>query len=131
VNAREYHQAILQVIGDATFVLGTDISVSEIDVNVCYVRGTLFLPNDCELHIAEYVITFPSLHRPKYRYHLQKSDGSLLARWDNVPHYPRLDTYPDHHHDETGNAHPSPAMDIPSILEAIIPSFLAGTEHHS
>ena len=44
---------------------------SEIDVNQCYLRGTLTLSNGYQLHIAEYVITDPSIVRTKYRYHLQ------------------------------------------------------------
>lgn len=121
MNAGEYYQNILQVIGETSFALGTDISFNEIDINVCYIRGTLILPNECELHIAEYVITAPSLDRPKYRYHLQKTDGSLLARRDNVPHFPSLDTYPDHRHDETGSPYSSPPMDVKAVLESIVP----------
>ena len=121
MNAREYYQDILQIINDTPFILGTDFSFNEIDVNVCYLRGTLILPNKCELHIAEYVITSPPFERPKYRYHLQKSDGVLLARWDNVPHYPSLDTYPDLRHDESGNPHSSPPMEVTTVLESIVP----------
>jgi hypothetical protein len=33
-----------------------------------------------------------------YRYHYQKPDGSVIFRYDNTPHYPHVDTYPDHKH---------------------------------
>ena len=35
----------------------------------------------------------------KYRYHLQTGSGKLIKRWDNAPHHPEIDTFPDHLHD--------------------------------
>jgi hypothetical protein len=35
----------------------------------------------------------------KYRYHWQTGSGKLIKRWDNAPHYPEIDTFPDHLHD--------------------------------
>lgn len=121
MNARQYYQGVLQAVDDAPMVLSTNFSFDEIDVDVCYIRGTLMLPNDCELHIAEYVITSPSIERPKYRYHLQKKDGSLLARWDNAPHHPQLATFPDHRHDATGAAYESTPVDIAGVLDLLAP----------
>jgi hypothetical protein len=34
-----------------------------------------------------------------YRYHYQNPDGSIIFRYDNTPHHPDVDTYPDHKHD--------------------------------
>lgn len=33
-----------------------------------------------------------------YRYHYQRPDGSVIFRYDNTPHYPDVNTYPDHKH---------------------------------
>jgi hypothetical protein len=35
----------------------------------------------------------------KYRYHWQAGSGKLIKRWDNAPHHPEIDTFPDHLHD--------------------------------
>jgi hypothetical protein len=35
----------------------------------------------------------------KYRYHWQDGKGHLLKRWDNAPHHPTIETFPDHLHD--------------------------------
>ena len=35
----------------------------------------------------------------KYRYHWQDKHGHLLKRWDNAPHHPEIETFPDHLHD--------------------------------
>ena len=33
-----------------------------------------------------------------YRIHVQRSDGTLLFRYDNARHHPELDTFPHHKH---------------------------------
>ena len=35
----------------------------------------------------------------KYRYHWQTGSGKLIKRWDNAPHHPEINTFPDHLHD--------------------------------
>ncbi len=37
----------------------------------------------------------------KYRHHWQDKHGHLLKRWDNAPHHPEIETFPDHLHDGT------------------------------
>ncbi len=33
-----------------------------------------------------------------YSYHYQKSDNSLVFRYDNAPHHPEIETHPHHKH---------------------------------
>lgn len=35
----------------------------------------------------------------KYAFHWQKADEAWLLRWDNVPHFPKLISFPHHKHD--------------------------------
>ena len=35
----------------------------------------------------------------KYRFHWQHESGKLFKRWDNAPHHPEIETFPDHLHD--------------------------------
>ena len=44
-----------------------------------------------------------SLEVTKYRHHWQDSTGKLIKRWDNAPHHPEVDTFPDHLHDGIEN----------------------------
>lgn len=44
-----------------------------------------------------------SVEVTKYRHHWQDSTGQLIKRWDNAPHHPEVDTFPDHLHDGTEN----------------------------
>lgn len=44
-----------------------------------------------------------SLEVTKYRHHWQASTGKLIKRWDNAPHHPEIDTFPDHLHEGAEN----------------------------
>ena len=35
----------------------------------------------------------------KYAFHWQQTDATWLMRWDNVPHFPKLASFPHHRHD--------------------------------
>lgn len=120
MNAREYYLNLQSVIHTASHVQSSDVRFEEIDSHECYIKGVLVLINGFELHIAEYVITEPTLMRLKYRYHLQTADGQLISRWDNVPHHPSLSTFPDHRHDYQNLVHPSPQMNIADVLNVAL-----------
>ena len=121
MNAREYHRTVQAAISEAPHVIASDVSFDEIDVNECYIRGVLTLVGGFELHLAEYVVTEPDLQRLKYRYHLQRANGTMLARWDNVPHHHDVTTFPDHRHNASGSVHPSPPTDVFQLLTAVVP----------
>jgi hypothetical protein len=119
LNARDYYLNLQRVIHAKPHVLQSDMRFEEIDTNECYVRGVLKLINDLELHIAEYIITAPTLTRPKYRYHLQTSDGEMVSRWDNAAHHSDVPSFPHHRHDSDG-VHPSSPMTIPKVLDNLL-----------
>lgn len=122
MNARAYYRSVQDAIHTATpFIVASKMTFNEIDVNECYIRGSLTFINGYELHIAEYTITHPTINRQKYRYHFQKADGLLVSRWDNVPHHRHISTFPDHRHDSQNEVHPSQPMDIEKALKEIIP----------
>ena len=53
-----------------------------------------------------------------YSFHWQKSDGELICRWDDAPHYPDLETFPFHKH-EGENLLPSLPMNLDTVLEIV------------
>jgi hypothetical protein len=57
-------------------------------------------------------------HRQAYSYHYQKEDGTLVFRYDNSPHYPRLASFPDHKHIESSVIESS-APDLIEVLKEI------------
>jgi hypothetical protein len=126
VNARDYYLNLQKAVHDTPFVLRSDLRFEEVDEHECYVKGALLLIGDFQLHIGEYVLTSPFVRRLKYRYHLQALNGQLISRWDNAEHHRRMSTFPHHRHDGQGVVHPSSPMDIPAILDAILPYILPG-----
>ncbi len=98
MKTREYYASVQKSILAAPHVIQSDISFDEISEEECYIRGILTLTGGYELHIAEYVVTEPEFKRLKYRFHLQSSEDKMLARWDNAPHHPEVETHPDHLH---------------------------------
>ena len=54
----------------------------------------------------------------KYRYHYQRADGTLVFRYDNVPHHPEVFTFPDHIHIE-GRVEATEPPDLSQVLRRI------------
>ena len=50
-----------------------------------------------------------------YRYHFQDSNNNVVFRYDNTPHFQKLDTYPHHKHTLDGVV----AVDQPTIFAVI------------
>lgn len=63
-----------------------------------YLNAKLFLRDGTELFVIEYIVLDKEVKRLKYKYHWQDNRGDMIARWDNVPHHPELDTFPNHKH---------------------------------
>lgn len=119
MKAREYYATFQAAILAAPHVIQSDVAFDEVAESECYIRGTLTIIGGYELHLAEYVVTEPQISRLKYRYHLQTPDNQLLARWDNAPHHPEVETHPYHLHTEKG-VKASAAMDLESVLTAAL-----------
>lgn len=48
--------------------------------------------------MREFVNVEIDINRYTYAYHYQRSDGSLLFRYDNSAHFPNLPNFPHHKH---------------------------------
>lgn len=68
------------------------------------------------------------LRKVEYVYHYQAQDGSLIFRYDNVPHHLHLPNYPHHKHIRAGAeerveaAQPPQLTDVLREIEAILAS---------
>lgn len=57
----------------------------------------------------------------KYRFHWQDKEGKLIKRWDNAPHHPEIDTFPDHLHERADdNVFPHEKMSGLEVLSTVI-----------
>jgi len=64
-----------------------------------YIRARLNLADGSYLEFAEYVqVVDETIQVVTYSYHWAAKDESLMRRWDNTPHFPRLPNFPHHIH---------------------------------
>ncbi len=62
-------------------------------------RIRLRFPDNSLLEISEAIHIVEGMFKwLSYRYHYQRPDGSIIFRYDNTPHHPDVDTYPEHKH---------------------------------
>jgi hypothetical protein len=74
------------------------------------------------LEFSEYVQRSPDgqIDVVTYSYHWADTDGNLIRRWDNTPHFPDLPGFPHHIHDgSTGSVTRGKPVSIFLILEEI------------
>ncbi len=125
MKAREYFEHLQKRLLRCPLVLSFSLEYQEIDLYECYIKGTLLLLKGYTLQIAEYAVTSPTVERLKYRYHVQKPDGTQLCRWDNAAHHPHLPTFPHHKHDEHNVVEASEPMDLEKVLEVLSTSLIS------
>lgn len=62
-----------------------------------YVRARF--PDASQLQVVEkLVVERFTILKVRYAYHYQRANGELVFRYDNVPHYPDIKTFPHHKH---------------------------------
>jgi len=85
-----------------------------------FIRGKISLFNDTILEFTESI----SPGWLRYRYQYMRKDGSLIFRYDNVPHHPNMATFPHHKHYSDRVIENEPA-DLRRVIEEIIELFAA------
>jgi len=63
-------------------------------LGVLFVDGKIAFFNDTVLEFTQSITP----DRQRYRYQYMHTDGSLIFRYDNVPHHRQLATFPHHKH---------------------------------
>jgi hypothetical protein len=87
-----------------------------------HIRARVTVADGSLLEFSEYVARDPNdeLQVLVYSYHWESQEGVLITRWDNTPHFPRLNGFPNHIHDgHTNNVLPGQPMDICAVLDHI------------
>jgi len=52
----------------------------------------------------------------KYRFHMQREDGSILWRLDNAPHHSEVGTHPHHEHGPSGEVRAGADVSLEDLL---------------
>lgn len=89
---------------------GVDISTGNL-----FVKGSMTFFNGTILDFTESV----SPEKLKYRYQYMTADSMLIFRYDNVPHFRKMSTFPYHKHlpDRVVESHP---VTLRQVIEEIV-----------
>ncbi len=94
-----YFSNIENVLNNCGFIERIEISKQIINDTFGIFNGKVFFHNGI-LDFLE-VVRISEYNEPikkKYKYHFRKNDDSIIFRYDNMPHYPHLSTFPHHKH---------------------------------
>ncbi len=105
---------IVTALRNSAIVVDVDVLDLIDEDSVKLIKIKAILKKNCELYVTELHTT----GYQKYSYHCQKSDGELIVRWDNKPHWKEMPTYPHHKH-EGAQVVPSHRVTISDVLAAI------------
>lgn len=115
-----YFKEIQDIIAKSKIVASTDIEYVKVLDHEGYMRGTLTFIDGSELRLLEY--TSISHRQPtvlRYRFQWQTAE-EFIARWNNAPHHPEVETFPYHKHVKgEGRPKPSRATNLISVLKEI------------
>ena len=94
-----------------------DINAYEYAENQLRIKIELRFTDESKLIIKDYKF---SNNKRKYSYHWMDNKGKLKIRWDNVPHWNAVSTFPHHKHVKNAdNILYSTETDIDSVLDYI------------
>jgi hypothetical protein len=116
----DYFQRIEALITSAGIVRFFNITYDKRSTAIGFIRGSVYFLDGSLLHLREFVDVEYGSERYMYAYHYQRSDGTLVFRYDNTPHFSHLPTFPLHKH-EGSAAHVVAAgpVDLETVLAEI------------
>jgi len=87
-----------EIISDP-LVIFTDLYRFYTSRETGYVKGEITFIDGSFLVVFQHVrVEEEKLTVTDYRYHYMAAENKLIFRYDNAPHYPRMDTFPHHKH---------------------------------
>ena len=116
----DYFQRIEALIISAGIVRFFNITYDKRSTSIGFIRGSIYFLDGSLLHLREFVDVEYDSERYMYAYHYQRSDGTLVFRYDNTPHFSHLPTLAHHKH-EGSEAHVVAAgpVDLETVLAEI------------
>lgn len=120
-NFPDYARTIEEVLaspiatGEATL---TDLQIDQRSSLRGFITGRLEFNDGSELHFREFLDVSRDEPRLMYAYHYQGANKTLIFRYDNAAHRPKL-PQPEHKHSET-DINISPAPTLAQIIDEIL-----------
>jgi hypothetical protein len=116
----DYFRQIATLIATVGIVHSSSITYDKRSTSIGFIRGDIYFLDGSQLHLREFVNVERSTERYMYAYHYQRSDGTLVFRYDNTPHFPALPTFPHHKHEASeANVVAASPPDLQSVLAEV------------
>lgn len=114
----EYLKWIDKLLSDSPFVY--EVKTQHEDrKEVWFLRVNVYFIDNSLLHFRELVVGQERFFKKTYSYHYQREDETMVFRYDNAPHYPKLPSAPHHKHVGENNVIAANAPDLESVLKEI------------
>ena len=121
MNPVEYLSAIKSLLLNSPLIARHQIVREYEGLQKSYIRARLTLTDDSVLEFSEY-IELGAKNQFKitdYSFQWMGKDGNQIRRWDNTPHFPKLEDFPHHIHVNANDVISSQPMDIFGVLNEI------------
>jgi hypothetical protein len=96
-----YLQDLLDMVATAPDVATSDIALDKRGPQAGLIRGDIYFLDGSLLHFRELIDLESSPSRLMYSYHYQRTDTSLVFRYDDTSHHPEIATFPHHKHEQS------------------------------
>ena len=111
-------EQILAILSASPFVYEPVIEVDDRD-EVWFLRADIHFIDNSLLHFRELFVKQGNPIKKTYTYHYQQADGTMVFRYDNAPHFPKLPTAPHHKHVGENDVITADSPDLESVLKEI------------
>ncbi|MBI3170286.1 MAG: hypothetical protein HYZ22_17515 [Chloroflexi bacterium] len=123
----QYFQSMLDLLAALPFVESSNVNLEKRGDLAGFIRGEVeFRDGSSLLFFRELIdLRFP-LQKVMYAYHYQKSDGTLIFRYDNTAHHSSVSTFPIHKHLMGGDVTSSEIPSLEQVMREIEELILRG-----
>ncbi|MCC6298564.1 MAG: hypothetical protein IT314_04655 [Anaerolineales bacterium] len=100
MNVGEYFESVKDRILTDSFVVDFKILKYVNRSNNGYLRARIVFSDNSQLEFSEFIEqnTEGTIQLVTYSYHWADENNTLIRRWDNAPHFPKLKNAPHHIH---------------------------------
>lgn len=112
----QYFQSLLDLLASLPFVESPAVNLEKRGELVGFIRGEVVFNDNSVLYFRELMDLRLPLQKVMYAYHYQRSNGSLVFRYDNTAHHKSVSTFPNHKHLQSGDV---VSAEIPSLGQVL------------
>jgi len=112
----DYFSSIEQLLNNSKLIEDKAIDFKEFSSDEGMIRGQLLFLGGYVLDFMEYIRI--GKERPKYRFNLSNSKGSMIFRYDNASHHKDVHTFPHHKH-TPAEIKPSREKELAEVISEI------------